>query len=102
MLVLPNVPYVANSHGRRVGDGAGVLESMQKQVGLTGNTACFNQSGHPVLAMPVGMLEIEEGPLKGSGTKLPVSMQVVGRWWGEESVYRVAYAWSERWDWKTL
>lgn len=52
--------------------------------------------------MPCGMLEIEEGPLKGSGVKLPVSLQVVGRWWGEEDVYRVAYAWGLENDWTKL
>lgn len=99
VLVCPNLPYVANSHAPY---DASPLEKIAKQVGLTANTAPFDQSGHPVLAMPIGMLPIEEGPLKGTGTKLPVSMQVVGRWWLEEDVYRVAYAWSEKFDWKTM
>ncbi|KAL4948137.1 amidase signature domain-containing protein [Aspergillus filifer] len=100
VLVLPNLPYIANSHVDAA--TATPLQQIAKQVGLTSNTAPFNQSGHPVLAMPVGMLEIEEGPLKGKGVKLPVSMQVVGRWWGEEDVYRVAYAWSESFDWREM
>jgi amidase len=98
VLVAPNLPYVANSH---TSYDATPLQKIAKQVGLTANTAPFNQSGHPVLAMPIGMLPIEEGPLKGTGTKLPVSMQVIGKWWREEDVYRVAYAWSEKFDWKT-
>ncbi|KAL2874838.1 hypothetical protein SGCOL_009957 [Colletotrichum sp. CLE4] len=98
VLVTPNLPYVANSHTPY---DASPLEKIGKQVGLTANTAPFNQSGHPVLAMPIGMLPIEEGPLQGSGTKLPVSMQVIGKWWHEEDVYRVAYAWSLEYDWKT-
>ncbi|KAL2829400.1 amidase signature domain-containing protein [Aspergillus cavernicola] len=100
VLVLPNLPYLANSHVNAA--TATPLEMIAKQVGLTANTAPFNQSGHPVLAMPVGMLEIEEGPLKGEGVKLPVSMQVVGRWWGEMDVYRVAYAWSLVNDWREM
>lgn len=52
--------------------------------------------------MPIGMLEIEEGPLKDTGTKLPVSMQVVGKWYGETEVYMTAYAWSLTYDWKEL
>ncbi|KAL4930363.1 putative amidase [Aspergillus undulatus] len=100
VLVLPNLPYLANSHVDPT--TATPLEMIGKQVGLTSNTAPFNQSGHPALAMPVGMLEIEEGSLKGSGTKLPVSMQVVGRWWREEDVYRVAYAWSLAFDWRVM
>ncbi|KAL3479672.1 amidase signature domain-containing protein [Aspergillus californicus] len=99
VFVLPNLPYLANSH---VAQSARPLEMIAKQVGLTANTAPFNQSGHPVLAMPVGMLEIEEGPLAGQGVKLPVSMQVVGRWWGEMDVYRVALAWSLENDWRGM
>ncbi|KAF2756460.1 amidase signature enzyme [Pseudovirgaria hyperparasitica] len=98
VLVLPNLPYIATSNFDKEDKP---LEKIRKQVGLTGNTASFNQSGHPVLAMPIGMLEIQEGPLKGSGVKLPVSMQVVGKWWGEERVYKVAYAWEKACNWKS-
>ncbi len=55
-----------------------------------------------MLAMPIGMLEIEEGPLAGTGAKLPVSLQVVGKWFGEEQIYQTAYAWSLVYDWKSL
>ncbi|KAL4919037.1 amidase signature domain-containing protein [Aspergillus aurantiobrunneus] len=99
VLVLPNLPYLANEN---VSADATPLEMISKQVGLTANTAPFNQSGHPVLAMPVGMLEVVEGSAKGMGVKLPVSMQVVGRWWGEMDVYRVAYAWSLVFDWRVI
>lgn len=99
VLVAPNLPYVANSH---TAYDATPLAKITKQVGLTANTAPFNQSGHPVLAMPIGMLPIEEGPLKDSGAKLPVSMQIVGKWWHEGDVFRVAYAWSLENDWKTM
>ncbi|KAK1978460.1 amidase [Colletotrichum cereale] len=99
ILVAPNLPFVAKSHTPY---DASPLEKIEKQVGLTANTAPFNQSGHPVLAMPIGMLPIEEGPLAGSGTKLPVSMQLIGKWWHEEDVYRVAYAWSLEYDWKQM
>lgn len=97
VLLAPNLPYVARSHTPY---DARPLDKIAKQVGLTANTAPFNQSGHPVLAMPIGMAEIQEGPLKGTGTRLPISMQVVGKWWHEDDVYRVAYAWSLANDWK--
>lgn len=95
VLITPTLPYIAKSHPELGSDGitGQPIMQLQKQVGLTGNTAPFNQSGHPAIAMPIGMLEIAEGPLKGSGVKLPTSMQIVGRWWDEESVYRAAYAW---------
>jgi amidase len=95
VLISPTVPYVATSHvylGRE-GVTGNPIRQLTKQVGLTGNTAPFNQSGHPALAMPIGMLEVVEGPAKGMDVKLPVSMQIVGRWWDEEVVLRVAYAW---------
>lgn len=97
VLITPNLPYVARSHTPY---DASPLDKIAKQVGLTANTAPFNQSGHPALAMPIGLAEIREGPLKGTGTRLPISMQVVGKWWREDDVYRIAYAWSLTNDWK--
>ncbi|KAJ9620414.1 hypothetical protein H2204_012261 [Knufia peltigerae] len=95
VLISPTVPFVARSHpdlGDAGATGNPILQ-IQKQVGLTGNTAPFNQTGHPALTLPIGMLEIIEGPLAGSGKALPVSMQIVGRWWDEMTVLRAAYAW---------
>lgn len=97
VLITPNLPYVAKSHTPY---GARPLEKIVKQVGLTANTAPFNQSGHPALAMPVGKAEIQEGPSKGTGIRLPVSMQIIGKWWHEDDVYRVAYAWSLAYNWE--
>ncbi|CAK7204866.1 hypothetical protein SEUCBS139899_007628 [Sporothrix eucalyptigena] len=108
VLLAPNLPYLANSHAAipfasaTPENPAEPLDLIGKQVGLTYNTAPFNQSGHPVLAVPCGMLPIQEGPLAGSGTKLPVSLQVIGRWFDEASVYRVAYAWEQAYNWKEL
>ncbi|OJD40409.1 amidase [Diplodia corticola] len=100
VLITPTLPYIATSH---CASDAGPLEQMAKQVGLTRNTCQFNQTGHPALTMPIGMLEIQEGPLAGTGTKLPVGLQIVGKWWAEETVYRVAYAWElANPDWKSL
>ena len=95
VLITPTLPYIAKSHPDVGPDGitGQPIMQLQKQVGLTGNTAPFNQSGHPAIALPTGMLDIIEGPLKDTGTKLPTSMQIVGRWWDEQMVYRVAYAW---------
>ena len=46
------------------------------------NTQPFNYTGHPALALPVGK------SLNG----LPVSMQLVGRFFDDPLVLRVAYA----------
>ncbi|KAK3112615.1 hypothetical protein LTR53_010923 [Teratosphaeriaceae sp. CCFEE 6253] len=100
VLITPTLPYVATSHPEA---NATPLEQIKKQVGLTSNTCQFNQTGHPVLAMPIGMLPPLEGPGKDKeGAKLPVGMQIVGRWWGEEMVYRVGRAWELSNDWKKL
>jgi amidase len=99
LLVTPTVPYIATSH---CAEDATPLDQIAKQVGLTSSTCTFNQTGHPALTLPVGMLEILEGPAKGTGKKLPVGMQIVGKWWDEETILRAAYAWELTNDWKTF
>ncbi|KAL1602591.1 hypothetical protein SLS60_006007 [Paraconiothyrium brasiliense] len=99
LLLTPTLPYVSTSHA--VPDAA-PLEQIKKQVGLTSNTAPFNQSGHPVLAMPIGMLPVLEGPGVQDKVKLPVSMQIIGKWWEEMGVYEAAFAWERANDWKTM
>ena len=99
VLITPTLPYIATSHAP---DDATPLDQIAKQVGLTSNTCQFNQTGHPALTMPIGLLEILEGPLAGSGVMLPVGMQIVGKWWAEETVLRVAYGWELGNDWETL
>ncbi|KAI4724034.1 amidase signature enzyme [Aureobasidium sp. EXF-10728] len=99
VLLTPTLPYVATSHASA---DAAPIEQITKQIGLTTNTAPFNQSGHPVLAMPIGMLEVLEGPGVEARVKLPVSMQFVGKWWDEMSVYEVAYAWERANDWRMM
>lgn len=101
VIVLPNLPYIARSNPE-LRPGMTPLELLSKQVGLSSNTAPFDQSGHPALALPCGMLPILEGPLAGSGTKLPVSLQIVGKWFDEKTVYRVAYAFEQSYNWKEL
>jgi amidase len=95
VLITPTLPFVAKSHPDlgEAGVTSNPILQLQKQVGLTSNTAPFNQTGHPALAMPIGMLDITEGPLQNTGTRLPVSMQIVGKWWDELTVFKVAFAW---------
>ncbi|KAF2102552.1 amidase signature enzyme [Rhizodiscina lignyota] len=99
LLLTPTLPYVATSHSA---PDATPLDQIAKQVGLTSSTAQFNQTGHPALTLPCGMLEVLEGPEKGSGKKLPVGLQIIGKWWDEETVYKAAYAWELSSDWKNL
>lgn len=98
VLVTPTLPYVATSHAS---PDASPIDQIKKQVGLTSNTCQFNQTGHPALTLPIGRLTPKEGPAAGDAkVKLPVGLQIVGKWWEEGTVYRVAYAYEMRNDWK--
>lgn len=99
ILLTPTLPYVATSHAAA---DATPLQQIAKQVGLTSNTAPFNQSGHPVLALPIGKLEVLEGPGVDDKVKLPVSMQIIGKWWDEMTVFETAYAWERANDWRQM
>ncbi|KAH7120879.1 amidase signature domain-containing protein [Dendryphion nanum] len=99
VLITVTLPYIATSHAA---PDAKPLEQIAKQVGLTSNTCQFNQTGHPALTMPIGLLEIQEGPLARTGIRLPVGMQIVGKWWAEETVLRAAYAWELDNEWEKL
>jgi amidase len=56
------------------------------------NTLPFNYTGHPALALPVGK----------SSAGLPVSMQLVGRFFDDPLLMRVAYAYQHATDWNTI
>jgi amidase len=53
------------------------------------NTQPFNYTGHPALALPVGK----------SPAGLPVSMQLVGRFFDDPLLMRIAYAYQHSTDW---
>ena len=56
------------------------------------NTLPFNYTGHPALAVPVGK----------SSAGLPVSMQLVGRFFDDPLVMRAAYAYQHATDWNKI
>ena len=56
------------------------------------NTMPFNYTGHPAMALPVG---------KSPGG-LPVSMQIVGRFFDDPLVMRAAYAYQQSTDWDKI
>jgi amidase len=60
--------------------------------GASRNTQPFNYTGHPALALPVGK----------SSTGLPVSMQLVGRFFDDPLLMRVAYAYQHSTDWDAI
>ena len=56
------------------------------------NTLPFNYTGHPALALPVGK----------SSCGLPVSMQLVGRFFDDPLLMRVAFAYQKATDWDKI
>ncbi|KAK6197286.1 hypothetical protein LQW54_010748 [Pestalotiopsis sp. IQ-011] len=78
--------------------GAGPVAQMDANRGMTENTAPFNASGHPALAVPIGLV----GSAADRAVKVPASMQIVGRHWDEATVLKAAYAWELAVDWKTF
>jgi amidase len=74
------------------------LEQWKADQRIALNTAQFNLTGNPAMALPIGFL----GDLSGSdeSVRLPVSMQVVGPLYGEDKVLRVGYAWERMWNWR--
>ncbi len=56
------------------------------------NTQPFNYTGHPALSMPVGK----------SAAGLPGSMQIIGRFFDDPLVMRVAYAFEHSVDWDAV
>ncbi|EPT01678.1 hypothetical protein FOMPIDRAFT_1119784 [Fomitopsis schrenkii] len=66
---------------------------------LTWNTLPFNNTGHPALTIPCGMLSPPEGP---NDLRLPIGMQLVGRFWEELTLYKAALAWSDAFKWKEM
>jgi amidase len=60
--------------------------------GSSRNTQPFNYTGHPALALPVGK----------SSAGLPVSMQLVGRFFDDPLLMRVAYAYQHSTDWDAI
>jgi len=60
--------------------------------GAAKNTQPFNYTGHPALAVPVGK----------SAIGLPASMQLIGRFFDDALLLRVAYAYQHSVDWEAI
>jgi amidase len=55
------------------------------------NTAPFDISHHPAMAIPCGMSD-----------GLPISMMLVGKYFDEATIYRAAYAFEQSGDWQSM
>ncbi|RSH89580.1 hypothetical protein EHS25_002131 [Saitozyma podzolica] len=95
VLVLPTLPFLAP---KLPAENASVAELMINSAGVSLNTSAFNLTGMPALSLPVGFLPHPQD----ESARLPVGMQIVGKFYAEPTIYRVAYAWEQANDWKTF
>ncbi len=82
LIATPTTPIAAS----RIDEG-----DLQVTFNLIRFTNPFNFLGVPALSVPCGFTS--EG--------LPIGLQLVGRWWDEETVLRAAHAYEQATDWYT-
>jgi amidase len=93
VLVMPTCLTTAPKNHRPDSHMQALEDSLSmRNVRASMNTQPFNYTGHPALAMPVGK----------SSAGLPASMQLVGRFFDDPLVLRVAYAYQHSVDWEAL
>ena len=88
LLLMPTTPMKAQP---MPGPGAPREEIVGRALEMITNTAPFDITHHPAMAIPCG---IADG--------LPVSAMLVGKHWDEPTIYRAAYAFEQAGDWKRM
>ena len=86
LLLLPTTPMKAQPLPPA---DASREEVVDRAMEMTTNTAPFDVSHHPAMAVPCAMSD-----------GLPVSMMLVGKHFDEPTIYRAAYAFEQSGDWK--
>jgi amidase len=66
-------------------------EVVDKALNMIANTASFDITHHPAMAIPCGMSD-----------ELPVSLMLVGRHFDESTIYRAAHAFEQSDDWQRM
>jgi amidase len=89
VLVMPTCVMTATKNHRRAAPRDNLMAMTR---GFSCNTQPFNYTGHPALALPVGKLS----------AGLPVSMQLVGRFFDDPLLVRVAHAYQHATDWDKI
>ena len=79
-------------------DELGPLKRLGRNVGLVGNTAPFNSTGHPALSVPVGFVPA----LEDESVKLPAGLQIVGKKFKDLDCLKIGAAWEGSVDWKSF
>jgi amidase len=88
LLLMPTTPMKAQPLPQ---PGASREEVVERAMEMVVNTAPFDVSHHPAMAIPCGM-----------SYGLPVSLMLVGRHFDEPTIYRAAYAFEQAGDWKKM
>lgn len=95
LIVMPTTPFVAPANvDWKQGDSP--MEALKPSMGITTNTAIFDVTGHPAMALPVGFAPAKED----ASVMLPVSIQLVAGLWQEQKILNAGYAWETANDWK--
>ncbi len=88
LLLMPTTPIKAAAFPPR---GAPREQIIDHALNMISNTAPFDITHHPAMAIPCGMSD-----------GLPLSMMLIGKHWDEATIYRAAYAFEQSGDWTTF
>lgn len=88
LLAMPTTPIKAT---RLPAPDAPREEYVDRALNMIANTAPFDITHHPAMAIPCGMAD-----------GLPVSLMLVARHFDEPTIYRAAFAFERAGDWKTM
>ena len=88
LLLMPTTPIKAT---KLPGPDASRELYVERALNMISNTAPFDISHHPAMAIPCGM-----------SNGLPVSMMLVGKHFDEPTIYRAAFAFEQFADWKAM
>ncbi|GJL87241.1 MAG: hypothetical protein DHS20C03_09500 [Minwuia thermotolerans] len=88
LLLMPTTPMKATPIPA---PDASLAEYIQRAFEVLNNTAPFDTTGHPAMAVPCGM---HDG--------LPISMMLVGKHYAESTIYQAAGAFERAGDWRKM
>ncbi len=88
LLLMPTTPMKAQP---LPGPDTGLVEYVEKAMEMIPNTAPFNSTHHPAMAVPCGMSD-----------GLPVSLMLIGKHFDEPTIYRAAHAFEQIGDWQSM